>query len=94
MLFIDSNFPYQQRQIHQIQFESVHNVMKIDIMSNCLVVCNPRSNIIYKKITQHLPWPTSMQYISVLYSLDSILFGVSKNSVVYYIYKHHLAASM
>lgn len=68
-------------QIHQIHFESVHNVMKIDIMSNCLVVCNPRSNIIYEKIT---PTRHTMAYLyaihSVLYYyILSIQFGVSKN---------------
>lgn len=61
-------------QIHQIHFESVHNLMKIDIMSNCLVVCNPRSNIIYTKITQH-----TMAYLYAIHSC--YILSIQYNSV-------------
>lgn len=72
-------------QIHQIHFQSVHNLMKIDIVSNCLVVCNPHSNIIYKKITQH-----TMAYLYALHSIYLYTLSTEYNSVFLktFLYQH------
>lgn len=87
------SFNPEEIHIKSIFSQFIH-LMKIDIVSNCLVVCKPRSNIIYKENypTYHgLPLCTHHRLFSlcVLYTLDSIWFDVSKNIfyVPWWIYK-------